>query len=51
MMEAIGPICLQVTLDVVGIGGVFTVASRTGRGQQEVIWRSVQEDGVGLASC
>lgn len=50
MMEAIRPVCLQVALAVVGVGGVFAVASRAGRGQQEVVRRSVQEDGVGLAS-
>lgn len=49
MMEAVGPVCLQVSLAPVGVGGVFAVASRAGGGQRGVVG-PVQEHGVGLAS-
>lgn len=49
MMKAIWPVCLQVALAPVRVGGVFAVASGAGRGQRGVVRRPVQEDRVRLA--
>lgn len=47
-VKAIWPICLQVTLATVGVGGVSAIATRTARGQRGVV-RRVKEDRVRLA--
>lgn len=50
MMKAIWPVCLQVVLAPVGVGGVFAVTSGAGWGQEVVVWRPIQEDRVRLAA-